>query len=142
MTEQLQVTISKNLDASDICNCTEFPHGLVIDLRRESDGSSRPVNELTLKRLQNYFVHFEQMPMDISRHDAKDEDRLYKMLQRGYGDVMILSEDVSAVAAFCQKNEIPFESKALYVVETGKGNLTKSAVWQPGHARKFGTFGG
>ena len=133
------ITIARALDLEEIRSTGGFNHTNVIDARRGENGLTRPIEECILKRLKNHFIGYEQLKTD----DAREEDELLiGMATSNTGDTLVLTDDVSHVASLCQNNDIPFKSKAFYVVETGKGDFVHSVAEKPEFQPRFGTFVG
>ena len=133
------ITIARALDLDEIRSTGGFNHTNVIDARRGENGRTRPIEESVLKRLKNHFIGYEQ----LKTVDTQEEDAvLLGMATSNAGDTLVLTDDVSHVASLCQNNDIPFRSKAFYVVETGKGDFVRSVAEKPEFQPRFGTFVG
>jgi len=133
------ITIARALDLDEIRSTGEFRHINVIDTRCDEAGRRRPIEESVLKRLKNHFIGYEQMAMGTS---ADAETTLISKVASDTGDTLVLTDDVAHVASICQSNDIPFKSKAFYVVETGKGDFVHSVVEKQTFQPRFGTFAG
>ena len=125
MNNAVRVTLAENLNCSDFPATGTFAHTKVLDLRHERDGSARPIEETVLKRLRNHFVDYEQLPMIMDETGPCQDVHLCESIREKGEGVLVLSDDVAQVATLLGLFEIPFESNVFYVVETGKGNLTK-----------------
>ena len=143
MRHNISITIAKHLLDQEIQSGQKFPHRRVIDLRRCEDEKCRPIEEVILKRLKNHFISYEQMPLDMNTSDEGSEAHFVKTMEHYKGDILVITDQVSQMAGFCQRQKIPFTSKEFYVVETGKGDIFRHAPSQPSlYTAKFGTFTG
>ncbi len=131
------ITIARAMEQEEIRSNGGFGHVNVIDVRRNDDGGSRPIEEGVLKKLKNHFIGYEQMSMDDS---AACDEALMARAGSNNGDTLILADDVAHVARLCQERNIPFTSRSFYVVETGKGDLVRSVVEKQPFQPRFGTF--
>lgn len=122
------VTIARTIELNEIMTDGSFEHRHVIDLRSGDEGLARPVEEDVLKRLNNHFISYDQVKMDMNDVGPCEEIHLCEMLQEYEGNVLLITEDVAQVAHLCSIYKIPFTSKVFYVVETGKGDVIKPFV--------------
>lgn len=122
------VTIARTIELNEITTDGSFEHRHVIDLRSGDEGLARPVEEDVLKRLNNHFISYDQVKMDMNDVGPCEEIQLCEMLQEYEGNVLLITEDVAQVAHLCSIYKIPFTSKVFYVVETGKGDVIKPFV--------------
>lgn len=122
------VTIARTIELNEITTDGSFEHRHVIDLRSGDEGLARPVEEDVLKRLNNHFISYDQVKMDMNDVGPCEEIHLCEMLQEYEGNVLLITEDVAQVAHLCSIYKIPFTSKVFYVVETGKGDVIKPFV--------------
>lgn len=130
MKNGFSVTVTKSLKAVDIRSGGDFDHCKVLDMRCEAKAQSTPIDEFVLKRLQNHFVGYAQVPLSLKFENSGDETHLYRLIRQEEGDVLIVTDEISQVADFCTRMNIPFKSKDFYVVESGAGDYVR-AVSQP-----------
>ena len=130
MKTNFSVTITKSLKAVDIQSGENFDHCKVLDMRCETGAQALPIDEFVLKRLQNHFVGYSQVPLSLKQNNTGDETHLYRLIRQEDGDVLVVTDEVGQVAEFCTRMNIPFKSKDFYVVETGAGDLIRT-VNQP-----------
>lgn len=145
MTKDINTTIAKGLDTTEISCGKGFSHRRVIDTRSER-GRARPIEEAVLKRLKNHFVDYIQLPLDLADTGPCQEVHLCETIRDQDADTLVISDDLSQLSALLNIYEIPFMSNAFYVVETGKGEVIKpvfedEAIKQDLHPARFGTFG-
>ncbi len=128
MNKNSVVTIARTIELNEIITDGSFEHRHVIDLRCSEEGLARPVEEDVLKRLNNHFISYDQISMDMNDVGPCEEIHLCEMLQEYEGNVLLITEDVAQVAHLCSIYKIPFTSKVFYVVETGKGDVIKPYI--------------
>ena len=119
------VTLAETLDCADIPAIGAFSHSKILDLRCQPNGHARPIEEPVLKRLRNHFVEYEQLPMAMDDTGPCQDIHLCELIREKGEGVLVLSDDISQVATLLGLYKIPFESSVFYVVETGRGNITK-----------------
>jgi len=143
MRHNISITIAKHLLDHEIQSGQKFPHHRIIDLRRCENGKCRPIEETTLKRLKNHFISYGQMSLDMNTSDESDEAHFAETVEHYKGDILVITDQVSQIAGFCQRQNMPFTTKEFYVVETGKGDTFRHVQSQPSsYTAKFGTFAG
>lgn len=123
MRQQFGVTIQSRLETHDIQGFARFPHAQIIDLRYRDCGSARPFEEAVFKRLRSYFIDYEQVPTNLEQPTARQENRLFRMITEQSGNLLIVTEQVAAMARFCRDVDIPYFSRELAVVETTLGDM-------------------
>lgn len=123
MRQQFGVTIQSSLEARAIQGFERFPHTQIIDLRHSQCGSARPFEEEIFKRLRNYFVDYEQVPTNLEQPTPRQENQLFRMITEQSGNILIVTEQVAAMARFCRDVDIPYVSNELAVVETTHGDM-------------------
>ncbi len=127
MQNAVKVTLAENLGYADFPTTGTFAHSRVLDLRCESDGSARPIEEAVLKRMRNHFVDYEQLPMIMSEAGPCQDVHLCELVRERDEQTLLLTDDISQVATLLGLFEVPFESNVFYVVETDVGKARKSA---------------
>ncbi len=142
-----KVTVSRTLDLDEITSNGDFDFNHVVDLRCGEELQARPIEERVMKKLRNYFIEYEQMPMANGKSGPCEEVRLCEDLNEMGGTILVVTDDIPYVASLCNLYEIPFTSREFYVVETGKGDIVKSvtpevAAQTAKQTVRFGTFGG
>ncbi|MEM7289425.1 MAG: hypothetical protein AAF412_03470 [Pseudomonadota bacterium] len=124
MTNNTQITIAKGLDISEVSCGAGFTHARVIDLR--CDGKvARPIEESLLRRLNNHFVEYEQMPIVFGTSGPCQEVHLCESLRETTKDTLVIADDLTQLSAILGIYEIEFTSKSFYLVESGKGDLVR-----------------
>lgn len=146
MTNTIMTTIAKGLDISEISCGNGFAHKRVIDTRCDGD-KARPIEEAVLKRLNNHFVNYLQMPMDFSETGPCQEVHLCELIGEVELDTLVITDDLTQLSALLKIYDIEFKSNSFYVVETGKGEVIKPIFEETADAHdakvaRFGTFGG
>lgn len=144
MTTDKKITIADALAITDILTDGSFHYTKVLDMRCCKMGNARPIEEATLKRLQNHFIGYDQVPTCFDQMDDEKHQSVCEEINACSGETLLITDEVAKAAKFCKTNSIPFISKTLYVVETGKGNIIHDAQPQQQQASmgRFGTFGG
>ena len=135
------VTIARNLMLNEIRSGNGFNHAKVVDLRQDECGEKRPIEEMVMRRLSNHFISYEQDRLSRDDEGGSDADCLLSMVDTVAGDSLVLTDDISHVAALCQEKSIPFTSKDFYIVETGRGGVVHNVQQDAGYQPGFGTFG-
>lgn len=123
MQHDFGVTIVSDLATSDVRGADVFPHTHVIDLRYNPNACARPCDETTWKRMRSYFVEYDQMPVNLQNPSSRQENALLRQITEQGGNVLIVTEQVVAMAHFCQDFDIPHSSPELAVFETATGTL-------------------
>ena len=141
-----KVTVSRTLDLDEIISGEGFNFNHVVDLRCGDELQARPIEERVMKKLRNYFIEYEQMPMTNGKSGPCEEVRLCEDLNEMGGSILVVTDDIPYVASLCNLYDIPFTSREFYVVETGKGDIVKSvtpelATPAARQTVRFGTFG-
>ena len=135
------VTIATSLEASDI-SCTErFPHVCVVDLRRCVNNGPHPIEERVLRRLANFRIAYEQLPMSLYSCSSRNENTLMRTITDQQGNVLVLTDHPVPMARFCRELDIPFRSKEPYMMEAANDYVPVSIKSRPKPTAKFGTFG-
>lgn len=140
MRHNVSITIVKSLELDDIKSGQRFPHRHVLDLRGCGEGNSRPIEEPTLKCLHNHFIDYEQACLNLRNPDEHAEMQLMNLITQKQGDILVITDQVSQMADYCMRTNIPFVTKDFYIVETGKGGVVKHVPPQPAYNIKFGAF--
>ena len=125
MKQTTKITLAESLNCMDIPPIGAFAHTKVLDLRCMPDGTARPIEEPVLKRLRNHFVEYEQLPMILNETGPCQEVHLCETIREQGEGVLVLSDDTAQVATLLGLFDIPFEANVFYVVETGRGDITK-----------------
>lgn len=125
MTNAAKVTLAECLECADIPATGRFSHTKVLDLRCQADGKARPIEEAVLRRLKNHFVDYEQLPMKMDETGPCQDVHLCEIIREQGEGVLVLSDDIAQVATLLGLYNISFESNVFYVVETGRGDITK-----------------
>ncbi len=120
MEHQFGVTIASSLEDAEICSTKSFPHVCVLDLRRCVNNGPLPVRESTLRKLKNFRVDYDQIPMTFYNQDRRSENLLYLGITQQQGNVLVLTDEPVPLARFCQQMNIPFKSRDLFIVETAE----------------------
>ncbi|MEM9332653.1 MAG: hypothetical protein AAGA53_15110 [Pseudomonadota bacterium] len=128
MKQTTKVTISQDLTLQEIKTDGSFPYNHILDLRCTESGGPRPIEEASLKCLKNHFISYDQMPLVNSESGPCQEVHFCETLDKNDGQTLVLADDIAHVAALMNIYQIPFESRVLYVVETGRGDVVKSMV--------------
>ncbi len=123
MRQQFGVTITSNLGVRDIQGSARFPHIQIIDLRYRHCGGARPFEEEVFKRLRSYFVEYEQVPTNLEQPTPRQENQLFRMMTEQSGNILVVTEQVAALARFCRDVDIPYFSEELAVIETALGDM-------------------
>ncbi len=118
MTHEFGVTISSKLSDQDIRDTQTFNHVRVLDLRRCVNNGPFPIEERTLRRLANFRIAYEQMPMTLYGNNSRQKNELFRTITEQHGNVLVLTDEMVPVARFCQQLDIPFSSRDLFIVET------------------------
>ena len=140
MHHNVSITIVKHLELDDIKCGPRFPHRHVLDLRGCEGGTSRPIEEPTLKRLRNQFIGYEQSCINLVDAKEHSEACLLEKIGQLQGDILVITDQISQMADLCMRNKIPFVAKDFYVVQTGKGDMVKHIQPQADYTIKFGSF--
>ena len=135
-----KLVLTAGLEAQEVIAGKGFDYSYVLDLRCCDKGYARPVEEPVLKRLTNHFVEYRQMPISFETSPSDEQEALVEILKQMDGKCLVLTEEVSMMANLCDAASIPFESKVLYIVETGKGNFVKAVKSEEGYNARFGSF--
>lgn len=135
MNENCIVTITPSVELSEIVADARFNHHHVFDLRCDAKGNARPIEEALLKRLQNHFISYDQIPMDMDTTGPCQEVHLCEMIREHKGNILIVTDHVASIAHLCSIYKIPFRSNVFYVVETGKGDVVKPFAPAPVEAQ-------
>ena len=142
MSHTFGVTITTNLQTSDIRDNRAFSHVCVIDLRRCVNNGAYPIEEGILRRLANFRVDYEQLPMSLYSRSSRAENELLRMITEQRGNVLIVTDHPVPLARFCRELDIPFKSNEMYLVETAGDYIPVQMKPQPKPAANFGSFGG
>ena len=131
MRNEFGVTIGSNLTDQDIRDTDKFHHTCVLDMRRCINNGPRPIEETTLRRLANFRVSYEQMPMSLYSATARQQNELYRTITEQGGNVLVLTDEPIPMAHLCQQTNIPFSSRNMFIVETGAGDVPVQMLNQP-----------
>lgn len=142
MNTHQKISIADSLAMTDILTDGTFDYTAVIDARTSENGKARPIEECTLKRLQNRFIKYQQLPTQFKTAEEKQEQSLLGEVNNATGKTLLITDDVAGAASFCERSNVSFTSKILYVVETGKGYSVRNIKPEPMSLPRFGTFGG
>ncbi|MFD0916651.1 hypothetical protein ACFQ14_09555 [Pseudahrensia aquimaris] len=135
------VTIASTLDISEITNQEDFTFSAVIDMRRATDKTAYPVEEVTLRRLRNFRISYQQMPMNLYEPTSREENELHRAITDQQGTILVLTDHAVPLARFCRQMDIPFRSRELYIVETESDYVPVQVPATQRAASRFGTFG-
>ncbi len=140
MYNNFSVAAARHLVPHEIQSGTKFPHSHVIDLRCDGPSESRAIEEEVLKRLANHHISYQQLPFDSDTSAGNAEKSLLELIIQKRGEVLVVTDQVSRIADFCQRLNIPFNSKSFYIVETGKGDMIRHVPAAPVFKTSFGNF--
>ena len=140
MKYEFGVTIGSRLDDQDIRDTQTFKHVHVLDLRRCINNGPFPIEERTLRKLANFQVTYEQMPMSLYSASSRAENELFNTITNTKGNVLILTDEMVPLARFCQQLDIPFSSRDLYIVETAGDYVPVQVAKKPRVATRFGSL--
>ena len=140
MKYEFGVTIGSRLDDQDIRDTQTFKHVHVLDLRRCINNGPFPIEERTLRKLANFQVTYEQMPMSLYSASTRAENELFNTITNTKGNVLILTDEMVPLARFCQQLDIPFSSRDLYIVETAGDYVPVQVAKKPRVATRFGSL--
>jgi len=140
MKHQFGVTIASSLTDQDIRDTQTFHHVSVLDLRRCVNNEAFPIEESTLRKLTNFRVSYEQMPMSLRSSNKRKENDLMRMITEQCGNVLVLTDEPVPMARFCQQLDIPFSSKDLYIVETASDYVPVQVKNRYATPASFGSF--
>lgn len=124
MTNSPKITIAKGLDISEISIRDGFSHARVIDLRCDGE-KARPIEEAVLKRLNNHFVDYFQIPIDFETAGPCQEIHLGEVLREHDTDVLVITDDLAKLATILGIYQIEFTTNSFYIVETGMGEVIR-----------------
>lgn len=139
--KNFSVTIARNLMLGEIRSGNGFNHAKVVDLRQDEIGEKRPIEEMVIRRLSNHFIAYGQETLTPDDQKKSEADCLLSMVESVDGDSLVLTDDISHIAALCHEKEIPFTAKDFYVVETGHGGVVHNVPQSNDLQPNFGTFG-
>lgn len=123
MTNTARVTIAKDLTVDDVSGLSDFPFNAVIDLRRDERFGARPVNERLVKRLGNFFVDFNQIPVDVTIEAFTEE--LLAHVVRHDGDLLVLTDQIAEFRTLCDRNHL--ESHVFNAASSRRSVVSKQA---------------
>ena len=135
------ITLAETLALSDIKTDGSFQHSNILDLRQCENGKARPIEEATLKKLQNRFISYTQMPTDMDTSDVEELVSLRYEINGCEPGTLVLTDSVSKTAGFFEECGISFTSKILYIVETGKGQMVQKVRQKPESIPIYGAVG-
>lgn len=101
------ITITSALGVSEIRNTVDFPYSCVIDLRRCVNNGPFPIEEATLRRLNNFRVVYEQLPVSLYSASSRKENDLFRMIVDHHCNVLVLTDEEAAMYRFCETLDIP-----------------------------------
>ena len=136
------VTLSSKLNENDIRDSQTFNYSSVIDLRRCSNNGPLPIEEKTLRKLANFRVTYEQMPMALYTPNARKQNELFRMITEQRGSVLVLTDEMVPMVRFCEQLNIPFSSRDLYIVETASDYEPVQMLKQATQRSQFGCLAG
>ena len=99
MKYEFGVTIGSRLDDQDIRDTQTFKHVHVLDLRRCINNGPFPIEERTLRKLVNFQVTYEQMPMSLYSASSRAENELFNTITNTKGNVLILIDEMVPLPA-------------------------------------------
>ena len=140
MKHQFGITIGSDLSREEITGLTDFPYVAVLDLRRCEKDGPRPIEEMTLRRLANFRVPYQQTPMSMRTPNRRKENELFSSITEQRGNVLVLTDEPVQVARFCQGLDIPFSSKDMYLLETATNYVPVQTKAKCGSVRQFGSL--
>lgn len=114
------ITIAKGLDKRDVCSASGFAHQRIIDTRTCA-GAARPIEECVLRRLNNHFVEYMQIPVEFGSTGPCMEVHLCETLAEDTRDTLVITDDLTQLSALLAIYKLAFTSNSFYVVETGMG---------------------
>ncbi len=143
MKYEFGVTITTELATNDIGVEKKFDHVCVLDLRRCANNGPFPIEEAVLRKLANFRVAYEQMPMSLYSPTSRQENELLRVITEQCGNVMIISDHPVPLARFCKDFNIPFKTMQKFLVanETDYVPVQLLQKQQPQRAA-FGSLGG
>ena len=123
MSQEFGVTISSKLCDQDIRNSRSFSFVSVVDLRRCINNGPLPIEESTLRKLTNFRVAYEQLPMTLYGDNARQQNDLFRVITEQRGNVLVLTDEVAPMARFCQDLDIPFSNEELMDTNSASDGL-------------------
>ena len=123
MRHEFGVTIGSNLTDQDIRDTDTFHHTCVLDMRRCINNGPRPIEETTLRRLANFRVGYEQMPMSLYSATSRQQNDLYRTITEQRGNVLVLTDEPLPMAQLCEQTNIPVSGRDIFIMETAKGDI-------------------
>jgi len=142
MKHEFGVTIGSSLGDQDIRDTQTFDYVCVLDLRRCVNNGPLPIEEKTLRKLANFRVSYEQMPMTFYGNDTRKENELFRTITEQRGNVLVLTDEMVPAARFCQQLDIPFSSRDLYIVETASDYIPVQVRKMSSARFQFGSLAG
>ncbi|MEL7454261.1 MAG: hypothetical protein AAGJ50_12915 [Pseudomonadota bacterium] len=119
------ITIAKGLDKNEVCSASGFAHQRIIDTRTLA-GAARPIEECVLRRLNNHFAEYVQIPVDFGTTGPCMEVHLCETLAEGTEDTLVIADDLTQLSALLAIYKLPFTSTDFYIVETGMGEMVRT----------------
>jgi hypothetical protein len=118
---QFGVTLAKRINPNVIGSIYTQKHVMVLDIRakkceKTGDLIAKGIKEKTLKKLQNFQIKYEQMPIDLTTMNARQSNELLRTICEQAGNVLLLSEQTMDVMNFCHDCHIPITAKELVLV--------------------------
>ena len=141
MTRQLSITLASDIDLVKFAAGASFTYKRVIDLRCTENGNARPIQEQILKRLKYWFVNYEQLPIDFDTSFGPKISELLEHLEQDFGDVLVLTDNISKLADIFTQRGILFQSNELYVVENRLDIDTQPRTQKPSDTPYVATAG-
>lgn len=107
MQDQTGITITNDLDLRDMQRAGDLLCDTVVDLRFTDAASARPVEEEVLLRLRNLQIDYAQLPIDMHSPRGWQKNDLMRRITAGRTRVMIVTDQLQAVRAFCRDIDVP-----------------------------------
>lgn len=142
MNHEFGVTIATSINVDEIGRPHTFRCNCVLDLRRAADGSALPISEILLKRLRDFRVNYEQMPVDMRDPTAREENDLYRTICEQRGGVLVVTDEADAVIAFCKRLDIPVTRRGLYLVDTQAFEVPSAVREEPAVRGQYARMAG
>jgi hypothetical protein len=114
------VTLATELKLEDLSGTDKFPYVHVIDTRSSQDGTAFPIAEMIYRRLKNFFIDFDQIPIYEDAMSSRTENNLARCMTEPAGQVLVLTDHPTILQALCHDCNIPFTVQASAVVEDSK----------------------
>jgi hypothetical protein len=110
MKYEFGVTLATDLKLEALSRAGDFPFVHVIDTRTGKNGKAHLISELVYRRLKNFFVDFDQIPVELDAVTSRQENDLVRCMTEPAGQILVLTNDTTAILALCNDCNIPVSS--------------------------------